>query len=142
MSHKARSEALRRAVTLTVGIDPAVPDEIFSENASFWANGSQVMGRGEYARELVSRDEFLTDLKVDIAALHVVEDRGYAEWLATATHSGALVVDDELTIDATGAPITIRGITVADFEGDRIAALRQYWDEVAFLEAISLLPVD
>ena len=38
--------------------------------------------------------------------------------------------------------MTMRGVTVADFEGDRICAFRQYWDEVALLEQLGLLPVE
>ena len=36
----------------------------------------------------------------------------------------------------------MHGVTVADFEGDRICAFRQYWDEVALLEQLGLLPIE
>ena len=38
--------------------------------------------------------------------------------------------------------MTMRGVTVADFEGEKISAFRQYWDEVALLEQLGLLPVE
>jgi ketosteroid isomerase-like protein len=33
-------------------------------------------------------------------------------------------------------------VTIADFRGSRIRAFRQYWDEVALLEQLDLLPDD
>jgi ketosteroid isomerase-like protein len=64
------------------------------------------------------------------------------EWIATATHSGPLVVDEDVVIEPTGGRFTLRGVTVADFEGDRIRAFRQYWDEVSLLEQLELIPTE
>jgi ketosteroid isomerase-like protein len=50
------------------------------------------------------------------------------------------VVDEEVVIEPTGGRFTLRGVTIADFEGDRIRAFRQYWDEVSLLEQLQLLP--
>ena len=47
----------------------------------------------------------------------------------TATHSGPLVIDDEAVIDSTGVRLTLHGVTVAEFAGERIRRFRQYWDE-------------
>lgn len=57
-------------------------------------------------------------------------------------HSGPLVVDEDVVIDPTGGRFTLRGVTVADFEGDRIRAFRQYWDEASLLEQLQLLPTE
>jgi ketosteroid isomerase-like protein len=35
--------------------------------------------------------------------------------------------------------ITINGVTVAEFRGDRICSFRQYWDEFAVLEQLGVL---
>ena len=45
-----------------------------------------------------------------------------------------------VVIEPSGGRFTLRGVTVADFEGDRIRAFRQYWDEVSLLEQLQLLP--
>ena len=60
--------------------------------------------------------------------------------VATATHSGPLVVDEDVVIGPTGGRFTLRGVTIADFDGDRIRAFRQYWDEVSLLEQLELIP--
>ena len=69
-------------------------------------------------------------------------DRACVEWVATATHSGPLVVDDDLVIEPTGVRCSLRGVTVAEFDGDRIRSFRQYWDEVSLIAQLGLLPED
>jgi hypothetical protein len=53
-----------------------------------------------------------------------------------------LVIDDEVVIEPTGRRFTLRGVTVADFDADRIRAFRQYFDEVSLLEQLELIPSD
>ena len=60
---------------------------------------------------------------------------------AQAAHSGALELED-LRPDPTGRRLELRGMLIAEFEGDRIKRFRQYWDEVALLERLGLLPED
>ena len=64
------------------------------------------------------------------------------EWVATATPSGPLVLDDDLVVDATGTRVQLQGVAVAEFDGERIRRFRQYSDEVALLEQLALLPAD
>lgn len=37
-------------------------------------------------------------------------------------------------VEPTGTRITLNGVTVAEFRGDRICSIRQYWDELAVFE--------
>jgi ketosteroid isomerase-like protein len=55
------------------------------------------------------------------------------------THSGALVLADGMTIEPTGVRIRLNGASVAEFRGERICSLRQYWDELAVLEQLGVL---
>jgi ketosteroid isomerase-like protein len=70
-----------------------------------------------------------------------VGDKVITEWRVAATHSGALELD-EFRLDPTGRRVELRGVLIAEFEGDRIKRFRQYWDEVALLEGLGLLPED
>jgi ketosteroid isomerase-like protein len=142
MTDEERADMLRQAVVLTADLDMAVLDEIFAEDAVFWSPGRVLNSRDELADELRTRDEIVGDLEVEISALDIAGYRGYAEWVARATHVGPIAVDDHNVIEPTGEEITVRGVTVADFDGSRIVALRQYWDELALLEALGLLPDD
>jgi hypothetical protein len=38
--------------------------------------------------------------------------------------------------------VELRGVVVAEFDGDRIARFRQYWNEADLLEGLDLLPED
>jgi hypothetical protein len=42
-------------------------------------------------------------------------------------------------VDSTGVRVTLHGITVAELRGDRICALRQYWDELSVFDQLGLL---
>lgn len=136
-----RTELLRRAVTLTAEFDALVLDEVFTPDAEVWASGVTLTSREEIAAELRARDEAFADLSVEIGYVDVVGEHGWAEWVATATHVAPLVAADGV-VEATGEAITVRGVTVADFDGDRITSLRQYWDEVGLLEGLGVLRGD
>jgi hypothetical protein len=133
---------LSRAVSATVGSDPAVYEELFERDVRVWSPGTSVSGRERLILELETRDPLFDEQHVDIRSVDVVGDRGYAEWMATARQVAPIVLDGDTRIDAEATPLTIRGVTVADFRGKRIVAMRQYWDEVELLSGMGLLPPD
>jgi ketosteroid isomerase-like protein len=127
-----RAVVLVQAIEATVAGDSRVVRDLYADDVQGW---SPVM-----AVELEDRQEAFTDIDLDVTPLDVGDNQACVEWIATATHSGPLVVDEEVVIEPTGGRFTLRGVTVADFEGDRIRAFRQYWDEVSLLEQLQLLP--
>ena len=46
---------------------------------------------------------------------------------------------DDTNIEPSGIRVTLHGVTVAEFVGERICSLRQYWDEHAVLEQLGVL---
>jgi hypothetical protein len=58
------------------------------------------------------------------------------------THSGALEIKDAAVVEPTGLRITVNGATIAEFRGDRICSLRQYWDELSVFEQLGLFADD
>ena len=58
------------------------------------------------------------------------------------THTGPLVLAGGAVVQPAGTWITLNGATVAEFRGDRICSLRQYWDELAVFEQIGLMSDD
>ena len=58
------------------------------------------------------------------------------------THTGPLVLAGAGRRADRQARITVNGATVAEFRGDRICSLRQYWDELAVFEQIGLVGGD
>jgi hypothetical protein len=55
------------------------------------------------------------------------------------THTGPLAVADGLTVEPSGIDVTLHGMTVAEFRGEQICSLRQYWDELSVYEQLGLL---
>jgi len=142
MREETMASVLSRAVSATVGSAPVVYEELFERDVRVWSPGTSVSGRERLVEELETRDPLFDEQHVDIRSLDVVGDRGYAEWMATARQVAPIVLDGETSIDVAGSPLTIRGITVADFRGNRIVAMRQYWDEAELLSGMGLLPPD
>ena len=56
------------------------------------------------------------------------------EWTMTGTHKG-----DMPGLPATGKPFTIRGATVFGIAGDKICAVRDYWDLATLLRQVGLM---
>ena len=60
----------------------------------------------------------------------------------TAKETSDLVLDDDILTEIIEPPITLRGVTIARFVGDRMAELRQSWDEVPLRKGLGLIPAD
>ena len=143
MSDEARRDAFERVLAATASAEAEGLAEILDDEFTAWSPSSSVSSRDELLDELRERDAVLSEVAVAIDAMHLVDDRGYAEWVISGVHAGAYQVDDDIVVEATGNPVTIRGISVVEFGADdRITELRQYWDEVGLLEALGLLDLD
>lgn len=136
-----RAATLIRALEASVTGDSSVVSEIFTDDVRGWAPAMSVSSAAELAVELEDREDAFSDIELDVSPLDVGGDRAAVEWIVTLTHSGPLDVDD-VVIEATGARVTLHGITVAEFAGDRIRSFRQYWDEVELLEQLALVAED
>jgi hypothetical protein len=95
-----------------------------------------VSSAAERANELLDYHDAFSDVELAFAPLDVSGDRACVEWTMTATHSGPIAVDDEIWLQATGLRLTLRGVTIAEFAGDRIRSFRQYWDEGELLAQV------
>jgi len=141
-SNADRAAALVRGIEASVTGDSSVIAELYTEDVQGWSPAMLITSAAELAVEFEDRDEALSDIELDLNALDAGDNQACVEWIATVTHSGPLVVDDDLVIEPTGRRLALRGVTVADFDGDRISAFRQYWDEVSLIEQLGLLPTE
>jgi ketosteroid isomerase-like protein len=143
MGSKAdRAAVLVQAIEATVTGDSRVVRDLYADDVQGWSPVMTVSSAAELAVELEDRQEAFSDIELDVSPLDVGDDQACVEWIATATHSGPLVIDEDVVIEPSGGRFTLRGVTIADFEGDRIRAFRQYWDEVSLLEQLQLLPTE
>ena len=140
-SNAWRVAALVRGIEASIVGDSTVVSDLYTEDVRVSTPAVNLESAVELAVEIEDRESAFTDIDVEITALDVGGDQACAEWIARFTHSRPLEVNDD-AIEPTGSRVTMHGVTVADFEGDRICAFRQYWDEVALLEQLGVLPVE
>lgn len=141
-SNVDRAAVLVRGLEASISGDSTVVAELYTDDVKGWAPALSVSSAAELAVEFEDRDGVFSDIDLAVSPLDVGGDRAAVEWIVTFTHSGPLEVDDDLVIDPTGLRLTLHGVTIAEFDGDKIRSFRQYWDEVELLEQLALLPDD
>jgi hypothetical protein len=105
------------------------------------------------ARADVLRDAMLAAVTADAALVERAYTEDVTGWspvmevtsrddLAAdlAGRAAAFSEDEELALEPTGRRLELRGVVIAEFEGDRIRQFRQYWNEVELLDGLGLLP--
>jgi ketosteroid isomerase-like protein len=138
-TNTGRTSILERALRGSIEGDSTVIGEVYTDDVRVWAPALSVSSARELAEEFRRRDDVFSGIELEIFPLDVSGDYACAEWTVTMTHSGRLVLADGLVVEPTGIQVTINGATVAEFDGDRICSLRQYWDEFGVLEQLGVL---
>ena len=139
-SNEERAAILVRGIEASLRGDSELVAELFTNDVHGYSPAASVASAAELAVEFEDRDDAFSEIELDVRPLDVGDQQACAEWLVTVTHSGPLTVDDETVLAATGRRLTFQGATIAEFEGAKIRAFRQYWDEVSILEQLDLLP--
>ena len=138
-SSSARASTLVRALVASVEGDTKAASELYTDDVKVWAPAFSVSSVGELVAEIQRRDEAFSGVELEVSPLDVGGDYACVEWTVTMTHTGTLTLADGLVVEPTGIRVTLHGATVAEFEGDRICSLRQYWDEFGVLEQLGVL---
>jgi hypothetical protein len=136
-SNKGRASSLVAALHAGIDGDLELLASRCTDAVRVWSPSLSMVSKDELLAELSSRGGVFTDVVLDAVPLDVGGDYACVEWTVSMTHSGALVSSDDQTIEATGARVVVRGVTVAEFAGDLICSVRQYWDETSLLEQLA-----
>jgi hypothetical protein len=123
-----RRERVQRAIEATVSGDTSAVGELFTADVVASSPTVTVSSRVELAVELEDHDDELSEIAVATGPMVADGNRVCAEWVMTATHlaPGPCSGSSE---GPAGRRVMRRGATVAEFAGDRICAMRHYWDE-------------
>lgn len=141
------SAAADRASTLTRALEASVERDldalaaVLTDDVRAWTPGIFVESKGALLAALDARDDTFSELRLDVRPLDVLGDVACAEWTVTMTQTGPLTLSGA-TVEATGAEVTLHGVTVAEFRDDLICAVRQYWDELSVFDQLGLLEAD
>jgi ketosteroid isomerase-like protein len=141
-SNAGRATTLMRALRASIGGDGHAVRDLYTEDVKAWAPSRSASSLTELLAEIDRRDQAFSDVEVDVEPLDVGGDYACAEWSVTMTHTGPLTLAGGEVVEPTGARITVHGATIAEFRGDQICSLRQYWDELGVFEQIGLMPDD
>jgi len=79
------------------------------------------------AVEIEDRRDAFADVEVSVLQTENMGTTTWVEWAASLRHVGRLMIDN-LVVAPTGRRAAVYGVTVAEFEGDRIVSYHQYWD--------------
>lgn len=139
---QTRVSTVRAALEAAVSGDTGTLEKLYSEGATGWAPQMGVADKAELVEAVALRAGLMSEIDLAFDHADVVGDKVIVEWRLTATHSGPLHLDEDVTVEPTGVRFTIHGATFAEFDGDRINAFRQYWDEAELFDQLGLVEVD
>jgi predicted ester cyclase len=130
------SDVFVQALDTIVGAGAADPATLFTDDVSGWSPALNVSSLQELTQLLAQRDEALSNVTIAIRSLNSGANRVVAEWRLDADHTGPLVLDDDVTVPATGRHVHLGGATFAEFSGDKIRSFRTYFDDMALTEQL------
>jgi len=138
-SNAQRASLLEQLLRGVVEGDRAAVAALCTEDVKAWTPERTVSSRDELLAELDRREDAFSGsgADADIMVLDVGGEFACAEWSVSLTHTGKLELADGRVVEPTGARVTVHGVTVAEYSGERICALRQYWDELGTLEDLA-----
>jgi len=137
MTGTSRGAILRRAIETCIRPDDdaiAKLGELFHDNVTVWSPNLLAVGLADLAENLAFREMAFSDVDIQIDALHVFADKGFAEFRVTATFSGPFVIEKETVIEPNGHKLLLGAAAIADYEGGKIKAMRAYFDDATLLE--------
>ena len=130
---------LARALRAAIDEDHDTLRASFTDDVRAWTPALSTTSLRALIEALDRRDDAFSDIVLDVVPLDVGGDRACVEWSVEMTHTGVVTLADDRHLDPTGIRVTLHGVTIAEFHGDRICSLRQYWDELAVLEQLGAL---
>ena len=92
------------------------------------------VGVVDLAENLIYRESAFSDVDIHFDTLDIFGSRGLAEFRVTGTFSGPFVIEEAAVIEPNGKRLLLGAAAVADFNGDRIKAVRAYFDDASLLE--------
>jgi hypothetical protein len=134
MSNSDRRQVLRRALEACIlGQTEALP-ELFTTDVSGWSPNLLVGSLAELTEVIADREDAVSDVTVQVDGLDVFGNKGFVEYRLSAVFSGPFVISKDLVIEPNGREILLGAAMAADFDGDKISAFRNYFDDTTLME--------
>jgi ketosteroid isomerase-like protein len=131
-----RKDVLVKALEAEIGVEPADPSTLFTDDVVGWSPLASVSGLPAVAELAAQRDEAFSNVVILFRGVDEVGNKAIAEWVIEADHTGTLVLDANAALEPTGRRVQLAGATVADFRGGKIRSYRTYFDDFSLLEQL------
>jgi len=133
-----RATVLTGALRAAVARDRAALSAAFTDDVRAWTPALSTSSLTELLDELDHRDAAFSEIELAAEPLDLGGQHACVEWTVRMRHTGAISLTDDVIIEPSGIGVTVHGVTIAEFDGDRICSLRQYWDESSVLEQLGV----
>jgi ketosteroid isomerase-like protein len=125
-----------KALEAEVGSDEVDLGTLFTDDVVGWSPYASISGLTALAELSALRDIAFSNVVIMLRGVDEVGNRVYAEWLIEADHTGPLVLDEDVALEATGRHVQLAGVSVADFREGKIRSYRTYFDDLSMIEQI------
>ncbi len=133
---ESRKDVLLKALEAEVGDTSVDLASVFTDDVVGWSPYAAMSGLQEVADVAALRDIAFSNVVLMIRSLDEVGNKAFAEWLVEADHTGPMLLDEEVVLEATGRRVQLAGVTVADFRDGKIRSFRTYFDDISLIEQI------
>ena len=134
MAESPRAAVARRALEACIRGDASALPELFTDDVSGWSPNMLVGSLGELTEAVADREDALSDVDLQIDALDLVGNKAFAEYRVSAVFSGPFVISDDVVLAPNGHELLLGAAMIAEFEGNKIKAFRNYFDDTTLLE--------
>jgi ketosteroid isomerase-like protein len=132
----SRKDVLVKALEAEVGSTSVDLDTLFTDDVVGWSPYATVSGLTALAELSALREIAFSNVVILLRGVDEVGNRAYAEWVIEADHTGPLVLDEDVVVEATGRHVHLPGMSVADFRDGKIRSFRTYFDDLSMIEQI------
>jgi ketosteroid isomerase-like protein len=132
----SRKDVLVKALEAEVGSTSVDLDTLFTDDVVGWSPYATVSGLTALAELSALREIAFSNVVILLRGVDEVGNRAYAEWVIEADHTGPLVLDEDVVVEATGRHVRLPGMSVADFREGKIRSFRTYFDDLSMIEQI------
>ena len=133
---ESRKDVMVKALEAEVGSDSVDLGTLFTDDVVGWSPYATVSGLTALAELSAFREIAFSNVVILLRGVDEVGNRAYAEWLIEADHTGPLVLDEDVVLEATGRHVQLAGASVADFREGKIRSFRTYFDDLSMIEQI------
>jgi ketosteroid isomerase-like protein len=133
---ESRKDVMVKALEAEVGDSSVDLGTLFIDDVVGWSPYASVSGLTALAELSSLREMAFSNVVILLRGVDEVGNRVYAEWVIEADHTGPLVLDDDVVMEATGRHVQLPGVSVADFREGKIRSYRTYFDDLSMIEQI------